>query len=201
MLPARQGPDPVPQEIDQRGPVPPVIVYPGQGAGIRGIRPLRPHVLFPQFLSPVPPQHDGAQRIRIRHPEIVHAYRVHRHLRVEIQLRQGVPVPSREIGIQRLSHIRAPGKHIRADHQRPGNPASVFHAPRTSFPVLPAGTPGGSPIEVTFNYSTGGLLVTAVNISTGERFPVQILSPNTKSEEEIAADTKRISSIHTTGQV
>ena len=66
---------------------------------------------------------------------------------------------------------------------------------------LPAGTPGGSPIEVTFNYSTGGLLVTAVNISTGERFPVQILSPNTKSEEEIAADTKRISSIHTTGQV
>lgn len=66
---------------------------------------------------------------------------------------------------------------------------------------LPPGTPKGSPIEVTFNFSTSGLLVTAVNLSTGERFPVQILSPNTKSDAEVERDTKRIGAMSTSGQI
>jgi molecular chaperone DnaK (HSP70) len=66
---------------------------------------------------------------------------------------------------------------------------------------LPPGTPKGSPIEVTFKFSTSGLLVTAGNLSTGESFPVQILSPNTKSDAEVAQDTKRIGAMTTSGQI
>lgn len=66
---------------------------------------------------------------------------------------------------------------------------------------LPAGTPKGSPIEVTLDYSTSGLTATALNQNTGETYHVTILFPNAKSEEDVAADTRRLAAMRTTGQI
>ena len=68
---------------------------------------------------------------------------------------------------------------------------------------LPAGTPKGSPIEVIFDFSTSGLVVTAINQATGESFPTEIISNTgaTKSKEQLEQDTKRLSAMRTTGQI
>lgn len=66
---------------------------------------------------------------------------------------------------------------------------------------LPAGTPKGSPIEVTLDYSTSGLTATALNQATGETFHVTISFPNAKSEEAVEEDTRRLAAINTRGQI
>lgn len=66
---------------------------------------------------------------------------------------------------------------------------------------LPQGTPAGSPIRVEFNFSSSGLKVVATNESTGENFPVDILSTTTKTQEELKEDIRRLSAIHTSGQI
>jgi molecular chaperone DnaK (HSP70) len=66
---------------------------------------------------------------------------------------------------------------------------------------LPSGTPKGSPIEVTFNYSTAGLEVMARNPDTNQSVKTVITSENTKSQEEMDEAMKRFAKIRTSGQI
>lgn len=66
---------------------------------------------------------------------------------------------------------------------------------------LPPNTPKGSPIEVIFDFGTSGLNVTAINQATGQPVSAQIVSSNTKTQEELEQDARRLSSMHTTGQI
>ena len=66
---------------------------------------------------------------------------------------------------------------------------------------LPHGTPGGSPIEVTFNYSTAGLDVKARNPSTGELFDTFISSANLLSPEAFEETQNRFAAMKTRSDV
>ena len=66
---------------------------------------------------------------------------------------------------------------------------------------MPPNTPKGSPIEVTFDFSTKGLIVTAKNGLTGETISAEIISPNGLTEDEVEEASTRISAIRTKGQI
>ena len=66
---------------------------------------------------------------------------------------------------------------------------------------LPPGTKRGTPIEVEFYYSTSGLDVTVINQTTKERQHAQIISQNTKTQEELKVDTDRFRTLKTSGQI
>jgi len=66
---------------------------------------------------------------------------------------------------------------------------------------LPPNTPKGSPIEVTFRFSTDGLKVRARNPATGQTVETDIASDGTKTKEEMNEAIKRFASIQTSGQI
>jgi len=66
---------------------------------------------------------------------------------------------------------------------------------------LPPGTPEGSPIEMTLNFSTSGLAVTAKDPRTGEARTIYITSENTKDNEAMDAAKRRFAAVKTSGEI
>ena len=66
---------------------------------------------------------------------------------------------------------------------------------------LPPGTPAGSPIEMTLNFSESGLAVTARDPRTNEARTVYITSENTMSSDELEAAKRRFAAIKTSGEI
>lgn|GEM_PF-538492 len=66
---------------------------------------------------------------------------------------------------------------------------------------LPPGTPAGSPIEMTLNFSESGLAVTARDPRTGEARTIYITSENTKDNDAMDAAKRRFAAIKTSGQL
>jgi molecular chaperone DnaK (HSP70) len=66
---------------------------------------------------------------------------------------------------------------------------------------LPAGTPKGSEIEVTFRLEPLGLYVKAVNPKTGESIDATLKSETTLTDEELEATKKTLKAVSTSSEV
>ena len=96
--------------------------------------------------------------------------------------------------------------HVMPDVDIYGNPQQTDSSLKVNkigelYIPLPSGTPAGSPIEVTFRYSTAGLDVIAKNPVTSEMYDTFIASAQLLSPEDFEATKAQFATLKTSSEI